>query len=202
MENSGITEELAKAMVDKLMDIGNEVNEIQDSVRRLVVLQKPMEKLQDGVQKMNTIAADGQELMKGMVQWHNQMQGHVAQFERQVQQHELKQGMNELNAAIKDHIDFFGQSVKKEIHYKHFVGKPLVVIVMLVVIAGMLTAGWMDALKWATRSAGTDIKWRYIQTRYEWRQFADSVERWYQADPTGLEKEVKEEERRRRLAGY
>jgi hypothetical protein len=140
--------------------------------------------------------------MKGMVQWRDQMQKHVAEFSRQVEQHEQKNGINELNGAINKHIEFFSQTTKKEIHHKHFIGKPLTVIVMLVIVAGISTGGWMRALKWDIRSAGNDLKWRYMGTRYEWRRMVDSVENWYNADPRGFEKQLEADEKRRHKMGY
>ena len=189
MENTGASEDLAKAMVDKLLDIGNELNEVQDSVRRLLVQQKPSEKLVEGVEKMNKMAVAGQEVMNGILQWRDEMRTHVSTFERQVEQHELKKGMEELKMEIREHIAF-GQTIRKEIHYKYFVGKPLIIIVLLVMLVGWLAAAWIGEQQEASKHAANDVKWQYMKSRYEWRRFTDSVESWYRADPKGMEKEV------------
>jgi len=120
MENVGISEDLSKAMVDKLVDIGNQMIEVQDYLKRIMVLQKPTEKLVEGVEKMNAVAESGEGILQELAQWRNEM--------------------NELKAQMAKHIQYFEQPAQKEIHHKHFVGKPLEVIVCLVIIIGVLAA--------------------------------------------------------------
>lgn len=184
MENTenGVSESLSNAMVKKLLNIGNQIEEVQDNVKKVMVLQEPTRRLFDGVEKMNEMAAAGRGVISDLAQWRDEM--------------------NELKAQMASHIEYFRKPAQKEIHHKHFIGKPLVVVVCLLLVMGAMAAGLTGTWQRASRNAAADIKWRYLRARYEWGGFTDSVERWYRDDPNGMEKQVIGDEERRRVKGH
>jgi hypothetical protein len=166
-EGNGVSEGLSNAIVEKLVDIGNQLNEVQDYVKRIMLLQKPAEKLLEGVEKMNKLAESGQGIIVGLALWQNKI--------------------TEVKTAIEQHIEFFRQPSRKEVRHVHFVGWPFWVIVALVMVVGGVTACWIGAWQRASRHAANDVKWRYVKQRYELRKFTDSVEYWYRTNPKEME---------------
>jgi hypothetical protein len=188
---------MIKALIAKVMDMGTAVKDTGDLIRQLPNQQDALErwneqsdKLAGNIGMLETCIRE----MKGA--FDKQLQGFAGQMkgvDRQLV------GMEALQEALDRHAKLFEKPLEKTVHYRHFLGKPLWVLLAVAVLLGLMGYGWM---KTATRSgqwSANDSKWRYIALTRDTLVLhkVEGIDRDYLADPEAFKKLVGEEEERR-----
>jgi hypothetical protein len=108
-----------------------------------------------------------------------------------------------LRTDLHSHIEYFEKPARKEIHYKHFVGRPVVVIFILVGIVAGLISWLVVSRERADRYVASDLKFRDVKLFQDagLLRLLQEVDSGYEANPDEFRKDVEaEEDRRARLA--
>ena len=182
-----VGEELFKVMIDK---IDKNTAAIKETNAQLKSLTGPVGALQ-GVPKQ----VSDMETLVGETK---------ASIDKLVAKPEIpEEKIKRLREDLHKHIEYFEKPARKEIHYKHFVGKPVIVILVLWCAVAGLVAWLVIAEERASRYIANDIKFRRVELIKDSGllsalQWLDSS---YKANPDEFRKDVESEEvRRARLA--
>jgi len=189
--------EMVKALIAKVMDLGTAVKDTGELIRQLPNQQEALErwneqsdKLAGNIGKLET----GVEEMT--VAFYKQLQGFAGQMkgiDRQLV------GMEALQQALDRHAQLFEKPLEKTVHYRHFLGKPLWVLLGAAVVVWLMGFGWMRTATNADQYKTNDSKWRYIALTRDTLVLhkVEGIDRDYLADPEAFKKLVGEEEERR-----
>jgi hypothetical protein len=104
-----------------------------------------------------------------------------------------------LQQALDRHAGLFEKPLEKTVHYRHFLGKPLWVLLMMAAVLWLMAFGWMRTATNADQYRTNDSKWRYIALTRDTLVLhrVERIDRDYLADPDAFKKLVDEEEERR-----
>jgi hypothetical protein len=182
--------EMLKALISKIVDMGTELRGTGELIRQLPDQKdsldrwnKQLDKLDEGIGKLNGCV---KEMTKS--------------FDQQVTGMDVRLVMiEELQGDLKQHARLFDKPLEKTVHYRHFIGKPLLALggmfmALVVVLFFWIKAGWK-----ADQYRANDSKWRHLKLIRDSMLLntAEHIERDWLADPAGFEKLVDEEEERR-----
>lgn len=103
-----------------------------------------------------------------------------------------------LRADLQRHAELFEKPHRKEIHYRHFLGKSLLTLIGLLVIIMVLVALLTQAYGRSGEHAENDLKWRYLNLSSDpvLLKVLGVVDQGYHANPEQFKKDVVEEEDR------
>lgn len=192
-------DELLKVIVEKVIDNGTAIKEAREQIRKVVVqgeakdgLLVQMERVEQNFKEMEKLMAAGMEAMKSRLD----------SYEKKMDPDKLVGSIQRLQNDLMAHTEYFAQPKRKEVHYKHFLGWPLISLIVMVFVLGCLGYLCVGAWEKASRYEDSDIKWRSARLSPEpvVTHELDSTERYFQANPEQFKKDViAEEERRREL---
>lgn len=185
--SASMGDELLRALIDKVVDIGTAIREIQEQIRkqpsptavvagldeRIDALDKQLRTVEDGVAALTTQIGDpGSRMMANM-------------------------GI--LRDRLEQYVNFFEKPMQKEIHHRHFLGWPVLVLFGMLVIMGLewfgLTASWNREEQYEKN----DILWRAAMLSDDSlvTRVLNGDKREYQSGPEQFRKDVIAEEERR-----
>jgi hypothetical protein len=177
--------EMIKALISKVIELGTAVKDTGELIRQLPNPQEPLERFNE---QLGTLAAN---ILK--------MEASMKGMDRQLV------GMGALQEALDRHAQLFEKPLEKTVHYRHFLGKPVVVFLAMGLCIVVLTTLWVMGWNGAAQYRENDLKWRYAKLlmNVPIQVMVDSAERRYEADPGQFKKDViAEEERQRELTEY
>jgi hypothetical protein len=107
--------------------------------------------------------------------------------------------VNHLRGDLARHTEYFQEPSRKEIHYRHFLGWPIVVIFLMAFAALGSGVLMVSANERADRYSASDIKYRRAKLIADsvLLQKLEATDRKYLDDPDGFRREVIGEEQRR-----
>jgi hypothetical protein len=182
--------EMLKALISKVVDMGTELRGTGELVRQLPDQKdsldrwnKQLDKLDEGIGKLNGCV---KEMTKSFDQQVTGMDMRLAE-------------VGILRQELARHAQLFDKPLEKTVHYRHFIGKPLLALggmfmALVVVLFFWIKAGWR-----ADQYRANDSKWRHLKLIRDSTLLntAEHIERDWLTDPAGFEKLVDEEEERR-----
>lgn len=189
--------EMIKALIAKVMDLGTAVKDTGELIRQLPNQQEALERwnqqsdnLAGNIGKLETCI----QAMTGA--FDKQLQGFAQQI-RGVDRQLV--GMEALQQALDGHARLFEKPLEKTVHYRHFLGRPLWVLLAVSVVFGLMAFGWMRTATNADQYRTNDSKWRCIALTRDTLVLhkVEHIDRDYLADPEAFKKLVDEEEERR-----
>jgi hypothetical protein len=189
--------EMVKALIGKVMDLGTAVKDTSELIRQLPNQQEALERWN---QQSDKLAGNIGQLETCMHQitaaFDKQLQGFAGQMkgvDRQLV------GMEALQEALDRHAGLFEKPLVKTVHYRHFLGKPLWVLLATAVVLGLMGYGWMKTSTRSGQWSANDSKWRYIALSRDTLVLhkVERIDRDDLADPEAFKKLVGEEEERR-----
>jgi hypothetical protein len=108
-----------------------------------------------------------------------------------------------LRADLEKYVDFFRKPHLKEVHYRHFLGAPVLSLFACALIIVALVVLLFQARGVRDEYIENDLQWRYLELSPDiaLQKILDSAGKRYQANPEQFRKDVVDEEQRlRRLA--
>ena len=189
--------EMIKALINKVLDLGTAVKDTSELIRQLPNQQEALERWNEQSDKLAENIGKLETCMQAMTgAFDKQLQvfaGQVRGMDRQLV------GMEALQQALDRHAQLFEKPLEKTVHYRHFLGKPLWVLIATAVVLGLVAYGWMRTATRADQWAANDSKWRYIALTRDTLVLhkVEGINRDYLADPEAFKKLVGEEEERR-----
>ena len=202
--------ELVKALIGKTVDNGTAIgelgtvvrdrlNEISEQLNVVRVLREDLKKLPNPTE--HVIALDFSiHTLKNVQDW---MVKKLKELEAVLKERagletNLLKSHGELGAKIDEHAQLFEKPLQKSIHHTHFLGKPLIVLGVFVLIIGGLSIFWGKAWYKAHAYQENDIKWRCIASTKDTLilHALQRIESDYAADADQFRKDVIAEEER------
>jgi|GEM_PF-6329766 len=182
-------DELLKALIDKAVDNGKGINDIKEMLRRQTDLSAALQDVG------KTVSGQAERMDRS----HARIEEINADVKKIVQQTARDGSAEALRGEIVGLREFLRQPVKKEMHYKYFLGKPLLVHVPMIMLIGVLSALLVRNIGRADDHEANDMKWRYVKLNAvnEAQGYLSGIEERYRADPRVFTNEVVEEEDRR-----
>ena len=155
--SASLSDELLKVLVDKVVNIGTEVGALREQVGRLpgaeaVVagLEQRIGALEEGLGAVGKgLAALGEGL--------TEVAGKIGKPDR-----ELTDTLWSLKRSLDGYVDFFKEPAKKEVHHRHFLGRPLLTVLGLLVVVGGLVFWLTQSWNKAELYEKNEILWRGV----------------------------------------
>jgi len=188
---------MVKALIAKVIDLGTAVKDTSELIRQLPNQTEALERWNGQSDKLEGNIGKLETCMQQMTEaFDRQLQGFAKQLngvDRQLV------GMEVLQQALDRHAQLFEKPLGKTVHYRHFLGKPLWVLLVTGVVLGLMGYGWMRTAARVDQYRANDSKWRWISLTRDTLVLHKvySIDRQYVADPEGATKLVGEEEERR-----
>jgi hypothetical protein len=188
---------MIKALIAKVMDMGTAVKDTGELIRQLPNQQEALERWNQQSDKLAENIGKLEKCMEEMTEaFDTRLQGFAGQMkgiDRQLV------GMEALQQALDRHAQLFEKPLEKTVHYRHFLGKPLWVLLVTAAVLWLVIYGWMRTATRADQWAANDSKWRYMGLTRDTLVLhkVQSINRQYLADPGAFKKLVGEEEERR-----
>jgi hypothetical protein len=110
--------------------------------------------------------------------------------------------ISKLRVELERHVEFFGEPRRKDVHYRHFLGKPLVALIVAILVINVLVVLLIQSYRKAGLQDVNDIKWRYVKLSADtlFLHALTTAEDVFNANPDQFRKDViDEEDRRQRL---
>jgi hypothetical protein len=189
--------EMIKALIAKVMDMGTAVKDTSELIRQLPNQQEALERWNEQSDKLaGNIGKLETGLEKMTVDFYKQLQGFADQMKGMDRQ---LVGMEALQQALDRHARLFEKPLEKTVHYRHFLGKPLWVLLAAAAVVLLMGFGWMKTATKADQYRTNDSKWRYIALTRDTLVLhkVERIDRDYLSDPDAFKKLVGEEEERR-----
>lgn len=189
--------EMIKALISKVIDLGTAVKDTSELIRQLPNQQDALERWNQQSDKLAENIGKLETCMQQMTRaFDKQLQGFAEQIkgvDRQLV------GMEALQQALDVHARLFEKPLVKTVHYRHFLGKPLWVLLGVAVVVCLMGFGWMRTATNVDQYRTNDSKWRYIALTRDTLVLhkVEGINRDYLADPEAFKKLVGEEEERR-----
>lgn len=150
---SVLQEELLKALIGKVVDLGSSVKENVDQTRKIVEYLEPMKGLPE---RMAGQEKRAEELIQKEEQVIDEIKKVADKIDLPAEKIEV------LQQKLDDHSRLFEKPLDKTVRYHHYVGKVVWVLAAMVVIA----TGAMTIAVWQWKRAGEYaddvVKWRYV----------------------------------------
>jgi hypothetical protein len=189
--------EMIKALIAKVIDLGTAVKDTSELIRQLPNQQEALERWNEQSDKLAGNIGKQETCIQQMTgAFDQQLRGFAEQIkgvDRQLV------GMEVLQAALDQHARLFEKPLEKTVHYRHFLGKPLWVLLAVAVVLGLMGYGWMKTATRSEQLSANDSKWRYIALTRDTLVLhkVEGIDRDYLAGPEAFKKLVGEEEERR-----
>ena len=189
--------EMIKALIAKVMDMGTAVKDTSELIRQLPNQQEALERWNEQSDKLaGNIGKLETGLEKMTVDFYKQLQGFADQMKGMDRQ---LVGMEALQQALDRHARRFEKPLEKTVHYRHFLGKPLWVLLAAAAVVLLMGFCWMKTATKADQYRTNDSKWRYIALTRDTLVLhkVERIDRDYLSAPDAFKKLVGEEEERR-----
>jgi hypothetical protein len=151
--SGALQEELLKALIGKVVDLGAMVKENVDQVRKIA---EPLE----AVKSLNELMAAQEKRVGELIRKEQQAVDEIKLLAGKVDLPVEK--IDALQQRLDDHGRLFEKPLDKTVRYHHYVGRVVRVLVAMVIITagavGMMIYQW----KRAGEYAGDSVKWRYV----------------------------------------
>jgi transcriptional regulator of heat shock response len=193
---SPFSTEFTKALVDKMVGHGTELKNIGEQIRRLPNPIPTMEGIDQRTTELanslTQLAADIKKLEGSFAEIPQRLSGPIASVER------LGQQLQQHTEQMAQHAQLFEKPLKKSVHYTHFMGKPVLVIAILILIIAAESMLWNRSSIQAGQHSENDIKWRAARLSNDTQvsKKLDEIQAVYHANTDLFTKEVIEEEDR------
>jgi uncharacterized coiled-coil protein SlyX len=107
--------------------------------------------------------------------------------------------ISQLRTDLKNHVEFFSQPRQKNVHHRHFLGKPILALALAMMVITVLVVLLTQSYTRAGEQAAGDIQWRYAKLSLDsvFMKTLLKTEELYKANPQQFSRDVIEEEDRR-----
>lgn|GEM_PF-3799507 len=199
-----MNEELLKVLIDKTVDMDAEINKTQEMIRkldlepataelgqRMGVLEQNLTEIKDAVGRRTGELQIQVSSVATEVATVNRLLGQPGGW--------LLNAIQDLGTNLEKFTDFFSKPSKKEVHHRHFLGWPVIVVIALVFVAAL---EWMELSRVKAQvelHAGNDLLWRAAKLADDSvvTKALDGLTRQYNTDAGQFEKDLLAEEERR-----
>jgi len=181
--------EVLKALVDKVVDIGKGINEVRETLRKFP---DPAAAIQEIGKSIGEQGAN----VTGQGAILNEISEGV---KRIIKQTAPDQSVEAVRQEIVQLRLLLEQPLKKEVHYRHFLGKPLLILIPAIIVIGVLSAFLVMSREELHDHAENDMKWRYNKLMADSvnLRILHSIDDKYSNNPEQFGRDVKEEEDRK-----
>jgi hypothetical protein len=197
-ENFSINDEVLKALTGKVAESGSAVKEnteqlkkVQEMISCLPAVEKRLGSLEDRVFKMElSTGKSGNDLKEAVDKQGEKIDKLATAVSIPVGE------IRTLRQDLANHGRMFEKPLHKEVHYRHFLGWPIVVVILAVVGAVFMFGLWQDTSNQLSAKEENDIKYRYLKLGGETaiQKRVDSADQAWLADPEQFKKTVEEDE--------
>jgi len=189
-----LEDEILKALIGKVIDLGSAVQENTAQLKKLADQQEVI-----GAVNERTLVQEKQ--IEELIRKNGEVQEEVHKIGERL---DIPTGKIEtLQQQLERHERLFEKPLDKTVHYRHYVGWPIVVILGMLFITTSSVAVAVRQWQRVDDYRAGDYKWRYVRFSRDtavW-QLVDRAERRYRNNPDQFINEVQgEEERRDQLA--
>jgi hypothetical protein len=179
-------DELLKVLIDKVVDNGAKIGKVKEQIQ----------KLQDTPKEETT----PDQRITGLEEILKTIKDDVAEVKIKLgDPATLWASMTSLHIDLERYAKVFENPQLKEVHHKHFLGKPLMTVLALSAII-VIQFAWLNQL-WIGKKqyAGNDIKWRAANQSMDTTvtNALNKIQQDYTVDPDEYRKAVSTEEERR-----
>jgi len=200
-----MAEELLKVLIDKVVENGKAIHETQDQIRRL----PGQEELTAGWgQRMDKLEEHVGVMDKGLTAQVSEVQKEVGTMRRDVANlweqvgtpaSGLVIGLAEMRRQMGDFTDYFNQPKRKEVHYRHHLGRAFWVLFVVVLIAVSEAGALVYSSHMEAEYEQHDWVWRAARLSEDSvvTKELDTLQRSWQQDADKFRKDVAAEEERR-----
>ncbi|HVU94881.1 MAG TPA: hypothetical protein VHE34_06630 [Puia sp.] len=200
-----MAEELLKVLIDKVVDNGKAIHETQDQIRQL----PGQEELTAGWgQRMDKLEEQVGSMDKGLTVQVSEVQKEVGKMRRDVAglweqvgtpASGLVIGLAEMRRQMREFTEFFNQPKRKEVHYRHHLGRAFWVLIAVVLIAVSEAGALVYSAHREADYEEHDWVWRAARLSEDSvvTKVLDTLQRNWQRDADGFRKDVVAEEERR-----
>jgi hypothetical protein len=197
-ENLSINELILKALTGKVAETGSAVNENTVQLKKLIEMasilpafEKRLGSMEDRVWKMEQRVEETSNRSNETIDKMGERIDGLASS--------ISLPAAEIGAYRQDlvnHARLFEKPLHKEVHYRHFVGWPVVVVILAVICAIFMFGLWQDASDKVSEKEQNDIKYRYMKLSGDSAIEArvNSAEEAWHADPDQFRKTVESDE--------
>jgi hypothetical protein len=204
-QDFSINDEILKALTGKVAEMGSAINEgnvqlkkFNELASRLPFFEKRLEAMQDGArevtQKVEVVAHCVKESEKGLKAGINSLEKEVGTLTHKVSV--PAESIGALRQELVNHVKLFEKPFRKEIHYRHILGWPIVVVVLAVMFAVWMFGLWQDASHQLSEKVENDIKYRFVKLSGDSavQARANAADEAWRADPDQFKKAVETDE--------
>jgi len=189
-----IEDEILKALIGKVIDLGSAMQENTAQLKKLA-------DQQDVMGSVNERSLVQEKQIEELIRKNGEVQEEVRKIGERL---DIPTGKIEtLQQQLERHERLFEKPLDKTVHYRHYVGWPIVVILGMLFITTSSVAVAVRQWQRVDDYRAGDYKWRYVHFSRDtavW-QLVDRAERRYRNNPDEFINEVQgEEERRDQLA--
>ncbi|MBN9382688.1 MAG: hypothetical protein J0H74_18130 [Chitinophagaceae bacterium] len=187
---SVLQEELLKALIGKVVDLGTMVKENADQTRRIG------EHL-EVVKGLNELMTSQEKRVEELIQKEQEAVDEIKRLAGKVDLPVEK--IEGLQQRLDDHSRLFEKPLDKTVRYHHYVGRVVWVLAVMIVVTagavGMMVHQW----KRAGEYAGDVVKWRYVKLSVDTvvTQVVQRAEQSGLFNPGQFARDVEQEEHRR-----
>jgi hypothetical protein len=200
-----IADELIKALIGKVAENGSAIREntehvkkLMEPVSRLPLYDKQLSMLRESIDHLG--GSTTKEMQAGLGRQEAATENLGAAITKLTETVTLPvDAIGDLREDLHRHEQLFEKPLQKTVHYKHFLGRSLLVFATLLLLVTVLTVCLIRAWGRAGRYAENDIKWRYVRLSNDnlLLNALDSADESYKADPEQFGRTVSDEEDRR-----
>ncbi|HLZ86217.1 MAG TPA: hypothetical protein VKQ52_03205, partial [Puia sp.] len=198
-------DELLRVLIDKVVDNGTAIRETRAEIRRLPEPGAAMEGLDQRIgaleEKVGVIGTGMGERIGGLERQMEVVAKGVAGLGAQVGEPTgwLLSGMRNLQSSLEVYVDFFTKPMQKEVHHRHFLGRPMLLGFVVLFVIGLQWYGLIRSWNREDMYEKNDLLWRGAKLSGDSvvTRALDKVKRDYESDPGQFGKDVVTEEERR-----
>jgi hypothetical protein len=188
-----------------VVDNGKAIRETQEQIRQMPAREEMTAAVEGRLGKVEESVGS---LDKGLMEQLNGLKGNVATIDQGLREFGAQLGapssrlvmeLSRLSRQLDEHKEFFTKPTRKEVHYSHYLGRPLWVLFVVVLIAaleaGALAYSWHQEVEYEQH----DLLWRAARLSEDSvvTTALDTLQRSWQRDAEQFRKDVDAEEQRR-----
>lgn len=183
-------DEIVKALIGKVIDLGSALQENTAQVKKMADQQHVM-----GTVNERTALQEKQ--IEELIKKHGEVQDEIKKIGERLDVPVDR--IDTLQQQLERHAKLFEKPLDKTVHYRHYVGWPILVILGMLIITTSSVAVAVRQWQRVDDYQAGDYKWRYVQFSHDStvRHVIENAEMWYRNDPHQFVNDVQEEEERR-----
>jgi|GEM_PF-1972062 hypothetical protein len=197
-ENFSMNDEILRALTGKVAETGSAVNESVVQLKKLnemasnqPVFEKRLGSMEDRIWKMEKSVEESNKSSKEVIDKLGKridtLAAAISLPGREIES---------LRQELVKQARMFEKPLHKEVHYRHFLGWPIVVLISAVLGAIFMFGLWQDASNRVSAKEENDIKYRYMKLSGDLviQKRLDSADQAWLADPGEFKKTVESDE--------